>query len=240
MAYGLGELLQSMMNLHEALLIQMNHSDDNPYVAIDYRPTARNSSQEQRYVIDMPDGSRGAIVPTANFDSTPFVRPMEYLLHSMGTLSVAMAQNIVRFEDPHINGGLPRFLAGSDGHGFGAVSKLAGSLLDRIQAETTLTRSSNLVVAGGQLEDVSNAGPNTARKMREALKLMYQLAAMQTLYAAQAVDLRRRDASQPLALGAVTQKLHADFRARSGMMIQDSETRTALAEAERLLKGWSP
>lgn len=237
MAYNFGETLRALGDLRDALHIQMNNSDDNPYVDLDYRPSGEVlSEQERKYVVELNGGRMAAIVPTGNFDSTPFVRPMEHTLDGLGQLSTAMANTTLRFESPDITK-LPRFLAAGDGHGFGAVSKGIVGLANGIKAAAEPGRSSNLAVAGGQLEDSSNAGPVTAKKLREVIPLMYSMASYQTMYASQAVDLRGGPGE--IGLSPITEKLYAEYRQTVPPMNEDMQTATALRRGEAMLKQWS-
>jgi histidine ammonia-lyase len=239
MSYSLGEVVRGLEDLTSALDIQMNRSDDNPVVVLDYkRPHGRAyTQQDAKYVSQMPDGREVAIIPTGNFESYPFVAPMEQILRGLGDLSTAMASTVLRFESPEITH-LPRFLAASDGHGFGAVSKGVVALNDKINAITRPGQSTNLAVAGGQLEDIGTAGPVNVSKLHEVLPHLFRMASYQLMYASQAVDLHLRN--KDLKLSPATRDLYDRYRAQVPPMNDDTQTTTALAKGARLLKHWVP
>lgn len=235
MGYRLGEVLRSIADTAGALQIQINHSDDNPYVDLDHHPTGTLSGQEGKYVVEMHGDTTAAIIPSGNFESYPFTAPMAQLLSSLGDLGVNMGKTVSRFESPAITH-LPRFLAASSGHGFGAVSKGFSGLADQIQATAIPAVPAGIAVAGGQVEDAGTAGAVNAKKLHQTIGMLYRMASYQLLYATQAVDLHRKD--NDIRLSPVAEDLHRQYRERVPFMEEDTQTTGALGLSTLLLKNW--
>ena len=68
----------------------------------------------------------------------------------------------------------------------------------------------------GNIEDVTNNGPLAVRRLNDLVEDLYQLASLQLLHAAQAVDLR-----EGFHLGSGTKALHDGYRARVPFVAQD-------------------
>lgn len=233
MHYRLGEVARGIKDTTEALQIQINSSDDNPFVDIDHQASPVFPTSEQQYLVNIGHGKRSAIVPTGNFDSNPFVKPMEQLLSGLSDLSTAMANHVLRFETPEITR-KGRFLSPGDGHGFGAVSKGVVALNDAIVAAALPAKHTNLAVAGGQIEDLGNAGPVNAKKLHETIQKLYSMASYQLMYATQAIDLTGTTS----VFSPATKGLYEQYRAKVPPFVEDRESTTALARGAQLLKNW--
>lgn len=230
----LGTVSKELLSAKEALEIQLNSSDDNPFVDIDHRPGT--SPQEQSYVVEMPNGKAGAIIPTGNFDSSPFTDPIDNVLLGFRKLADAMNAHPLRFESPEIfktPDGIPRrFLAAGEGHAFGAVSKGLEGLMHDIKQVAQPADATNVPVAGGQVEDINNAGARSVKNLNELIPLMYKLGAYSIMYGTQAVDLR----GEVSELSPATQELHMQYREEVPFFEDDRESTTALAQGAYLLR----
>lgn len=234
MAYYLGDCERGLGDAKRALSIQVNHSDDNPYIAIDRRPSSPISEQEERYLVNYDD-QRGAIYPTAHFESLPFISPIEQLLSALGKLSNAVTNNIVRLECPDMTH-LPRFLAAreSDGHAFGGIQKVAVALNDKNRMLTMPAQFSGVAVAG-RMEDVGTTSGIAVDNLHKVVDNLYSLASLQLLHAAQGVDLR-----SGFTLSEKTRALHDAYRKRVPFVKEDRVFTTDIEEGRKFLKQWKP
>jgi histidine ammonia-lyase len=162
--------------------------------------------QVGHYDVHAQDQS-GAIYPTANFEALPFTAPLEQILRGLESLSTAMANIVIRFEDPKFTH-LPRYLAapGNEGHAFGAIQKAVVALNNQVHM---LTRpvAYNAIAVAGQIEDMGCNSELTAHNLGKVTEKLYAMASFQLLHATQAVDLREN-----FQLGEETKKLYEQYR----------------------------
>ncbi|TLY61207.1 MAG: aromatic amino acid lyase [Gammaproteobacteria bacterium] len=210
----LGNAWEALAAAESALLFAANHSGDNPLVLTDSAALATQGTQAGRYVV--PGLPNAAIVPTANFEALPFASAIERLSLALAHVSESVTASVLRFENPAITG-LPRFLTapGNPGHGFGAVQKAVVALDSDIRTLALPVSLENATLAGN-IEDVTNNGPLAVRRLNDLVEDLYQLASLQLLHAAQAVDLR-----EGFHLGSGTKALHDGYRARVPFVAQD-------------------
>jgi histidine ammonia-lyase len=153
MAYTLGNALNAVQEARRMVTIGINHTEDNPMVALGSAGTERSGgSQVDSYLVR--GETSGAIYPTANFDPLPMVAAVEHVSLALGTLSDAFTMNILRLsEDAHSH--LPRFLAGPnnpEGHAFGAIQK-SFVALNTVNRTLAMPVSLDSVAIAGSVED---------------------------------------------------------------------------------------
>lgn len=232
MSYYIGECIRAIDDARRALEVQINHSDDNPYVEIGPPSVSRASAQVSQYLVEHENGA-GAIYPTANFESLPFVSPIEQLLTALARLSDSMTQNIIRLEDPNKTH-LRRFLAapGNDGHAFGGIQKAVVALNHRIRMHCTIVPFCGISVAG-HMEDIGTTGEQAVENLHKVTDLLYQVASFQLLHAAQATDLR-----EGFRMSEQSAAMHAAYRARVPFVDADRAYTTDISEGAKFLKSW--
>lgn len=232
MAYYLGECLRAVAAAKQALDVQINSTDDNPYIELAAPPAAIDSEQVRKYLVELDEG-RGAIYPTAHFESLPFVAPIEQLLTALGKLSTLMTNNIVRLEDPNKTH-LSRFLAapGNDGHAFGGIQKTAVALNHRIQMLSTIVPFCGISVAG-HMEDIGTTGELAAEHLHKITERLYQLASLQLLHAAQATDLRAG-----FDMSSATADMHSQYRKTVPFVSEDRAYTHDIERGVNFLKAW--
>jgi histidine ammonia-lyase len=231
-AYVLGNVADALAELDSALAVQMNHSDDNPAaVAGPWRPSEADSGQVDRYRVD--GAGEGALYPTANFEMLPVAVRLEHLTAALAQLSQSIAMQTIRFENPELTK-LPRFLAAptNEGHAFGALQKPLVALHVENRQLATPVSLDTLPIAG-TVEDTASNAPLAAANLGRVLDNMYQLSSIQLLHAAQAVDLRRRN-----ALGRSTQALLAAYRTRVPFVSEDRVHTGDFAAGVEVLHGF--
>ncbi|MCY1531795.1 Histidine ammonia-lyase [compost metagenome] len=186
--------------LQRQLQLQINSSDDNPTVALDARPPDDAQSYElQFYVTDGP--VRGAVLPSAGFDPSAWVLPLQSMGVALSQVAQLSAQRTLRLTDTGFTG-LARFLSPGNGAiGYGPIQKTVSSLASEIRM-LSLPVSTDVQPQAGNIEDVGTNAPAAGRRLASQVDRLTMLLAVELMHAAQAVDLR---AAQ-----------HPDFRAGTG------------------------
>jgi histidine ammonia-lyase len=141
---------------------------------------------------------------------------------------------VLRFENPAITR-LPRYLtaAGNPGHGFGAIQKALAALDVEIKS-LAMPVSLESATLAGNIEDATNNGPLTVARLRALVDVLYPLASLQLLHAAQAVDLRAG-----YNLGAGTRALRDGYRTRVPFVAQDRILTPDLEAGTQYLRGFA-
>ncbi|MHC3907979.1 HAL/PAL/TAL family ammonia-lyase [Achromobacter marplatensis] len=218
--------------LRRQLQIQINSSDDNPTVALDAQPAADAQAYEaQFYVTDGP--VRGAVLPSAGFDPSAWVLPLQSLGVALSQTAQLSAQRTLRLTDPAFTA-LPRFLSPGNGAiGYGPIQKTVSSLATDVRT-LSLPIVTDVQAQAGNIEDVGTNAPATGRRVAAQVDRLTMLLAVELMHAAQAVDLRR--AQRPgLKLGAGTATLWRDFRKQVPYMDEDRRNDVDIVRATGFL-----
>jgi len=217
MAYTLGEVRTANTELEKMLLIQINHTDDNPLVLIMGLNPNDSSAQMQKYSIN-GQGS-AAIVPTANFSFLPVTRAAAQLNEALAKLAEVMTQQILRTENPEFTK-LPRFLAAKDneGHAFGAIQKPFAAINQKIKLLAQPQWFMGATLAGN-IEDTASMSNLTLENSHAILDGLYAISAFQLLHAAQAADLR-----EGFKLSDSSAQLMKRYRQQVPYVTQDTAT----------------
>jgi histidine ammonia-lyase len=238
MPHVLGNAREALEAAEAEFAFESAHSGDNPQVVLGAvtlasgAATTASASQAARYLVP---GTSGAIVPAASFEALPVVAVLERLSLALAHVASSVASTVYRFENPEITH-LPRFLTapGNPGHGFGAVQKSVAALTTEIRS-LALPVSLDEATLAGNIEDKTNNAPLTVQRLQEMVDLLYPLASLQLLHAAQAVDLRTG-----FKQGSQTQALQHAYRARVPFVAQDRILSPDIeAGAQLLREGWS-
>lgn len=253
MPHVLGNAWEALQAAEAEFAFESAHSGDNPQVVLGavtkglvaaanavaqqqtsqqgQQQAGRQESQVARYQVP---GTDAAIVPAASFEALPVVSALERLSLALAHVASSVASTVYRFENPEITR-LPRFLtaSGNPGHGFGAVQKSVAALTTEIRS-LAMPVSLDEATLAGNIEDKTNNAPLTVQRLQQLVDLLYPLASLQLLHAAQAVDLR------PGFRQAVpTQALLRAYRARVPFVAEDRILSPDIAAGTQLLlEGW--
>lgn len=188
MAYTLGEVRSANTELEKMLLIQINHSDDNPLVLIHGLNTNDHAEQLQQY--NTNGKGSAVIIPTSNFNFLPVTRASAQLNEALAKLAEIMTQQLIRTENPEFTK-LPRFLAAknNEGHAFGAIQKPFTAINQKIKLLAQPQWFMGVTVAGN-IEDTASMSNLTLENSHAIIEGLYDISAFQLLHAAQAVNLR--------------------------------------------------
>lgn len=227
--YLLGELDRSYDETLSQLAVQLNSSDDNPGVAIGVSSKSSRWQEKQAYL-----ETKGAVLPTANFEPLPWVLAFEESGLSLAHNSLASAQRIIKLNDPNFTG-LSRFLGTENSvHAFGAMEKPAVALAmeNKILAQPV---SLDYLPVAGNIEDVATNAPAVVQRVRKQIDNSYALLGIELIHAAQAAELRHRK-DPAFTLSPATQALFDGLRKRVAFLDQDRPLSNDFRAAEDVLR----
>ena len=217
MAYSLGELGEANQQLRANLLIQINHTDDNPLVLIHGLAAGDNSPQMQQYEVN--GSGSAAIVPTSNFNFLPVARSASQLNEAMAKLAEVMTQQLIRMENPDMTK-LPRFLAAAqnEGHAFGAIQKPFVAVNQEIKTLAQPLWFSGATVAGN-IEDTVSMSNQILMNSHAIVDGLYDISAFQLLHATQALNL-----CKGFQAGGSSRELKRRYRQQVPFISEDTAT----------------
>lgn len=208
-------LKEAVDRAEHKLNIQLNHSDDNPTIAVGVSSTSDLPEVQKRYV---SDGS-GALFSASNFDPTPWVIEFETTAIALAHNANASVQRIIKLNNPQFTH-LSRFLGTENTyHAFGAMEKPPVALAREIQLLANPASVATMSVAGN-IEDVATNAPLVMNRLTTAVDNYAYILGMELLHAAQAIDLRLQ-ANPELSLGKDTRRLYDAFRQQVKFMAND-------------------
>lgn len=217
--HQLGALAENIDRAKRLLSIQVNTADDNPSVITGLKPKARMGSQELSYFVKDGESVVGAVMPTNNFDPTPWSQQLQAVKVSLSQVTMGSAQRTSRLGSPEVTH-LSRFLTPDDASlGFSAIQKAYVDLMQRNESLAS-NAPSNAVSIAGQIEDISTGAPRIAQELMTMAGNGERIFGIELMHAAQAVDLRQRE-NPALKLGEGSQSLFKDYRAEVPFLSSD-------------------
>ena len=172
----------------------------------------------------------GAVVSTGNFHGQPLANVADFLAVALAGLGAMIERRIDRMMDPARSEGLPAFLAPEAGvnSGFMLAHYTAAALVNRLRGHAAPSSIDSISTSGGQ-EDHVSMGWNGCRALRHAVADLTRLVAIETVCAAEAVELRG------IPPGAATRAVIDVLRSEIPRMDRDRFLAPDLARAERLV-----
>lgn len=166
-----GAIYDSLAYVEQSLLAELRASDDNPIV----------------------DQKTKRILSTPNFETLGLSLSVEMLNVSLSHLSHASVQRMIKLGNPDFTR-LPRFLKADSQQYFGlqALQKTAATLDVEIH-HACQTLSNISYPLAGDMEDRQTNFPLILQQTQEIVEKLYQLLAIEILYATQALSLRFSD-----------------------------------------------
>lgn len=207
-----GKCHQELAELREFVQLQLNSSDDNPSVILG--PPPSNLAAEVAWV-GGNDEVYGAVVPSANFEPLTWALGFEALGTALAHVSRSSCYRMIKLGTSHFTG-LRRFLAPDDTSiAFSTIEK-AFTSLDTENRALSRPISTDFIGLAGGIEDHATNAPIVMRRVSEIVDNLRYILGMELMYAAQAVDLRRQQITEPeatpLRLGSGTSALLERFR----------------------------
>lgn len=253
--YAIAQAQLALIELKEALIVAMNHSDDNPLVipsmlgqsssmqSNSYKKSAQKPKTQESSNSWLMDSEvmqsyfvndRQAIVPTANFEYLPLVARLESLNLALARLSENITQSILRLTNPDFTG-LPRFLMHPDnkGHGFGAIEKPIVLLNEEIK-NLSHPQSIKSISLAGNIEDIATFSNLSASNLAMILENLTYLQGFELLYGTQAIDLRLQE--EKISLGKCSKALYEGYRKEVEFLKDDRVYSEELKKSYEFLK----
>jgi histidine ammonia-lyase len=232
-AHVIGVAVGQLEYLNQRLEIQMNSSDDNPAVLLDAEPAVGAPPQVLQYYVQTGN-TRGAVIPTANFEPTPWVLQLQALSVALAQVSQSTAARITRLGSPAFTG-LTRFLAPNDiTLAYSAIQKVYASLDAEIAALSDPVSDQTMSLAN-DIEDVGTNSVDATSRLRRIIDDLYSEIGIELMHAAQAVDLRRI-ATPGLPLGRGTGELLKAFRGVVTFLTHDRHLTPDVVASARFLR----
>jgi histidine ammonia-lyase len=221
-----GAVRDALAHLERILAIEMNAVTDNPLV--------------------FPDGVAGVsaratggghVLSGGNFHGEPVALALDFAKLALAELGSIAERRIALLVDPHLNGGLPAFLAPASGleSGLMLLQYTAAALVSENKVLAHPATADSIPTSANQ-EDHVSMGPIAGRHARAVLDHVERILAIELLCAAQALDLRlAQDAFRGLAPGAGVGAAHAAVRSVIRHLDSDREPGPDLEAARRLV-----
>ncbi len=148
------------------------------------------------------------ILSGGNFHGQPLALAADHLklcIHELGSISERRTATLI---DPHMNEGLPAYLAPKAGlHSGFMIPQYVAAALTSESKGLCFAASADSVPTGANIEDHVSMAPIAARRAREVAGLVESILAIELMSAAQAIDLRALEPSPALAraMGVIRQ-----------------------------------
>ena len=183
--------------------IEMNSAVDNPLVF----PSEKKGR----------DRAEGDVLSGGNFHGEPLAFALDFIAIALCAVAGISERRIERLVNPQLNEGLPAFLVGDAGlnSGFMMPQVTAAALVseNKVLAHPASVDS---ITTSGNKEDYVSMGMTAALKLQRIIANTTSVLAIETLAAAQAVDLLA-----PLKPSPCAQRALAEVRAVSPMLTSD-------------------
>lgn len=222
-----GAVRDALGYLHGVLDIELNSATDNPLVfpgggAVDAATVATGG---------------GLVISGGNFHGEPVALALDFAKLALAELGSISERRTALLLDPHLNGGLPAFLAPASGleSGLMLLQYTAAALASENKVLAHPASADSIPTSANQ-EDHVSMGPIAGRHARTVLEHVERILAIEALCAAQALDLRL--AMLPgVAAGTGVRDAHARMRAVVHHLDADRELGADLAAATALVHG---
>ncbi len=233
--YGLSEARRAVSDLEKEIRVQINSTDDNPATLLNADEAYRDrSTQVAGYFVE-GNGVRGAIIPSGNFNPLPVALALQRTSLALAHLSHYAVQRTVHLSYDQFTG-LTRFLSdpSNKGHAFGAIQKAFMGLHVDVMALAQPVSLYGMPVAG-EIEDTFTNVLQAAKRLGQIDDNLFQIYSLETLHAAQAVDLRRAQRGS-LTLAPKTEAFYRDYRALVPYVKSDRIFTEDIARGAELLR----
>jgi histidine ammonia-lyase len=220
-----GAVRDALDHLRRVLDIELNSATDNPLVfpgggVADASAIATGG---------------GLVISGGNFHGEPVALALDFAKLALAELGSISERRTALLLDPHLNGGLPAFLAPASGldSGLMLLQYTAAALASENKVLAHPASADSIPTSANQ-EDHVSMGPIAGRHARMVLEHVERILAIEALCSAQALDLRL--ATLPgVAAGAGVRAAHALVRGVAHRLDADRELGPDLAAATSLV-----
>ncbi|HEX5016779.1 MAG TPA: histidine ammonia-lyase [Actinomycetes bacterium] len=183
-------------------------------------------------IVPTADGSDFEVMSTGNFHGEPLAFGGDMLAIAIAELASISERRTDRMLDPAFSRGLPPFLAANAGtnSGYMLAQYTAASLVSENKVLAHPSSVDTIPTSGNQ-EDHVSMGWTSMRKLRDAVRNVRSVLAVEMLCAAQAIDLRSDVAAPSPAVAAA----HALLRDHVPTMLVDREVAPQIEAVDALL-----
>jgi histidine ammonia-lyase len=220
-----GAVRDALDHLRRVLDIELNSATDNPLVFPGGGVAA----------VDAVATGGGRVISGGNFHGEPIALALDFAKLAIAELGSISERRCALLLDPHLNGGLPAFLAPASGleSGLMLLQYTAAALVSENKVLAHPASADTIPTSANQ-EDHVSMGPIAGRHARQVLEHVERILAIEALCAAQALELRV--ASMPgHAPGAGVVDALARVRATSRHLDADRELGPELAAVTSLV-----
>ena len=207
-----GAIRDALLHCENVLLIESGSATDNPLVF----------------------SESGDVISGGNFHGAPLALTFDYAAIALTDLMSISERRIERLINPDMNEGLPAFLARRPGmeSGFMIAHVAAAALLNEAKVLAHPSSVDSVPTSGGK-EDHVAMGMTGALKLRTIVDLAENLAAIELLAGAEALEHRR-----PLKAGVGVERAFTTLRKTSPPLTQDRSLSGDIARvAEAIRRG---
>ena len=220
-----GAVRDALEHLRRVLDIELNSATDNPLVfpgggVADATAIATGG---------------GLVISGGNFHGEPIALALDFAKLALAELGSISERRTALLLDPHLNGGLPAFLAPASGldSGLMLLQYTAAALASENKVLAHPASADSIPTSANQ-EDHVSMGPIAGRHAQTVLEHVERILAIEALCAAQALDLRL--ATLPgVEAGAGVRLAHARVRAVARHLDADRELGPDLAATTALV-----
>ncbi len=183
-------------------------------------------------IVPTPDGTDFEVMSTGNFHGEPLAFGGDMLAIAVSELASISERRTDRMLDPAFSRGLPPFLAPAAGtnSGYMLAQYTAASLVSENKVLAHPSSVDTIPTSGNQ-EDHVSMGWTSMRKLRDVVRNVRSVLAVEMLCAAQAIDLRADTAPPSPAVAAA----HAVLREQVAAMNVDREVTPQIEAVDELL-----
>ncbi len=221
-----GAVRDALDHLRRVLDIELNSATDNPLVF----PGGGVADPSA-----LATGG-GLVISGGNFHGEPIALALDFAKLAISELGSISERRTALLLDPHLNGGLPAFLAPASGLDSGLmILQYTAAALASENKVLVHPASADSIPTSANQEDHVSMGPIAGRHARTVLAHVEQILAIEALCAAQALDLRL--ATMPgVHAGMGVRAAHDLVRARATHVDEDREPGPDLAAATALVR----
>ncbi len=178
-----GAVRDALDHLRRVLDIELNAATDNPLVF----PGGGVADASARAT------GGGLVISGGNFHGEPIALALDFAKLALAELGAISERRSALLVDPHLNGGLPAFLAPASGleSGLMILQYTAAALASENKVLAHPASADSIPTSANQ-EDHVSMGPIAGRHARAVLVHVEQILAIEAICAAQALDLRLR------------------------------------------------
>ena len=218
-----GAVRDTIEFVERTLSIEINSATDNPLIIPDSPPPFQGGGR----------GVVGSHLEGGNFHGEPIALALDYLAIALSELASIAERRTERLVNGALSNGLPRFLAKHGGLNSGyMIAQYTAAALVSENKVLAHPASVDSIPTSANMEDHNSMGSIAALKLRNVVKNVETVLAIELLCAAQGIDFLA-----PLKPGKGTGKAHEQIRAKIPTLEYDRNTSGDIANVLDIIQG---